>query len=39
LPIIKEFIIEGTTVISDEARVYCNLNSEGYVDLTVNPSR
>lgn len=38
LPLIKEHIILGTTIISDEARVYCNLQQEGYIHQTVNHS-
>lgn len=39
LPIIKRQIRIGTTIVSDEARIYNSLEQEGYSHLTVNHSR
>jgi hypothetical protein len=38
LPIIREHILPGTTIVSDEARVYSSLCNEGYLHQTVNHS-
>ena len=38
LPIIKEWILPGTTIISDYWRSYCCLEREGYKHLRVNHS-
>ena len=39
LPILKEFVLPGTTIISDCWKAYCSLESEGYIHLTVNHSK
>ena len=39
LPLIRQHVALGTTIITDQWKSYCNLGAHGYIHLDVNNSR